>query len=511
MLGGNLNKDDINLLSAAMKNPSDSNIQTLLMSTSSFPKIGLQNDDFLLTPTNLQKHLTNKESPLFKYFNNIIMSFAAKKQEDEKLSLLQTLETHKQQLIAEEAWLEEKELQSTEKQERLTSEQQQNIIDTQNRIQQLELEISLNKNKAKELNHWLPIFSSNLTDLENARALIENRYEKIQHNLTKFDNLLSDENTNKEELKEYRDTYQRHIDLSTVENLEKNVPEYFNKDIDPKSALQTLRRAGVHEELFEKHMDQIATITSRNSQENKAATPYQQFSLGLNTAVEKFFNRHEIENPDVPFNLSEPFRQVTALMNSINSRKNNSNKVDDAQIDNQIKATLKALNTDPDYREITSYLQNWQHQQKAEVKENSDVVPRPRWTKYSFPLTVNVNPSSKGNYLTVLRNVFGDKHLQETMSGYKFTKNGCQIYFNLLKNEITLNSFDLKSFEQMAKVVAQTAPAGTISSIDLSRVHEKNQIMAAKIAQEQGLEVVGLSEEKQEKLNAQNANFPKGF
>lgn len=509
MLGGKLDKDDISLLSQTIANPSEPNIKMLFGNFLNLPKVNPESGESFFTPANFQNQLNNQESPLFKYLNSIIISFTSKEQEKEKLLLLQILEAQKKEVIADQISLEEKEAHTTEEKERVTSEQEQNISNTQNKLRQLDQQIYLNKSKAKELDHWMTVFGGNMTDLEGARNLIENRYDRINRNLNRFDELLSSADLNttekiqaRENLKEYHDIYQRHIELSSIDNLEKHVPEYANKDVDAETGMQFLRKNAMHEELFEKYIDKIiaAPTVSDSSQtiEDPNVKHYQQLSIGLNNSVEKFFNRHEASNPNVPFNLSEPFNKVIKLLDSLDDLKNNPDRSKRENIDDQVADTIKTLNNDADYKEITDYLQKWQTAKNM-----------PNWTKYAPPLTFNqnVDPKNKSNYLNFLSNVFGDKYLHETKTGYKFVKNDHQIDFDLKKNEITLNRFDNKLFEQIAKVIAQTAPPGTISHIDLSRVPEKNQMAAARIAQEQGLEVGGLSDENQARLSAQNVRL----
>lgn len=548
MLGqGKLNDDDIKLLQNAINDAnlaSSNNINNL--------NDNLNNLGMNLSPDGLRMQLQNPQSILSQYFNSMILDYNLAV-EKERIGVLQNLIFEKQRESGIEEYLEEKSERETESQQQFSAEQRQLMEKQAMPQQQLPSQmISFEKRKANEMNHWLSVFGKDPEAMAQALTLINKRYQAIENNLKKFNDMLSRKDLSPEQrqdLTEYYEHYQRHLELSSLENKQKYIPDYVKQDVDKDTSLQELKKNIVHEELSNRFVEQKTgePILSHVEQKqmdkktglqvlgkdavheelfnhflekkdgkpvlshveqkevNPQAKSYRQLLDELNKSVEKFLDQ-DPKNLDAFFNDEAKSKSFNSVMDVMNSLQQIDARTPFHEINNQVQNTLKSLNS-PELSGIKQTLQNWSQKQGLNVPRPS-LSTKPNWTQAQTE-KMNIGHTGgikhdKADYFAKLQGIFGKNYIKETETGFKYSYNGREIHFNPDKNEISLKNLDQKSLDMVAKVISETSPKGNIKSMDVSDLPKKYHEMAVKSAQKEGLEVVGLSEEMQQKLTAES-------
>jgi hypothetical protein len=455
--------NNIYLIQQAIENPTRDNILRTLDALAR--DVGKEPQSLTFSTHQFEQELKNPNSLTSKYFKNVVDAFLSHEEEVRKANLQHMLSETQKKLAEKEAILMET-VEAIERGERFELEQQE-IVLTEQQLTQTEQHIMLNKAKADELSKWAMLL--NPSKLEAAQTSIENRYDRIMANLAALEGALRHEDLSEEqkaELMDYRDLYNRHLELSTsFEKTEKFMGDWMNDE----TGLQVLTKNEMHEELYQTSLKRIVDRKFFNAtEEDPVAQQCQKFSLGLNSVIEKYFDNHEVGG--------HPERLLPAIkiLETLSILK--SEKPDVAQtalIRMQIEAAIETMSEEEEYAEIVDFLKKW-HTGNHYNELSSKAIEKepPSWTKFVEPIVLDLPKAlndAKEKLHDAIQSVFDaanrkfDKEevnvdgttVQRTSYGFKFAVGTCRIYFNLADQKIVMNGFDPKTFDKISGKVSE--------------------------------------------------------
>jgi hypothetical protein len=458
--------NNIYLIQQAIENPVRDNILRVVDALA--PERSKEHKPSTFSLDQLEQDLKNPKSLTSKYFKNIVDAFLSREEEARKVNLQQMLHEAQKKLAEEEAILMELEAaEAIEREERLELEHQE-IMVLEQQLAQTEQHIMLNKAKADELSNWSMLLSP--SKLKAAQTSIQNRYDRIAANLAALGEALQREDLTdkqKAELKDYADLYNRHLELSTsFEKMKKFVGDQMNDE----TGLQVLAKNEMHEELYQTSLKRIVNRKSFNEieKEDPVAQRCEKLSLGLNSVIEKYFEKHEVGGHP------EGLLPAVKLLETLAIIKGEKPDVAEAAlIRMQIDRAIETMSEDKEYSEIVDFLKKWRKgDNSAELSSKAIKGLSPPWTQFVDPLVLTPPQAldyAKEKLYEAVQSAFDaaqskfDKaeiningiNVQRTSYGFKFAVGKCRVHFDLADQKLVMSGFDPKISDKISEKVSE--------------------------------------------------------
>ncbi len=485
MIGGQLNTDDIQLLQAAMANPSNEGTVNRLAQQIE------ENSFFSANDVALQ--LKNPNSPLSKYFNSLMLSYAAADEAAQRNWIQQRISQEREKLNEEEyaLYIEKQEKLPTKAMHKL--ETVQNLLLLQGDLKSLDKGINLKAFKVQDLNSLIKYFS-NGEDIDKARLTIESKYKQAEKNRE----MLKEELANpllsikqKQAVQSHLDNYDNHLQQSAVDTLVNTLEKH---DIFPEGASgmhRMLDKNLLHESLYAQTFNRMKVRLQRpenaprQEKSLSKASRYDRLSNGLNAAIDRVLTGHEAEFL-IQSTRSVALAKISGLLDS--SLMARRNPAETKFISQAVRETLGTLKGEPVFHDAAQFLDKWTARYLTKQQ-----VGRPSWTQNVSTITLTPGQSTQKidpqTYLEMAKQVFSEENIATTSSGFKTSVNSTQLYYDEEKDQWMMNKFEPTAYEKIAQLMALTG-----NSVDVSAIRDPHQIEAALIAAKTGLTVTGMTQ-----------------
>lgn len=324
-----------------------------------------------LSEAEIRNELKNPHSRLFKYMNDMITTCLILIEIEKEIVNLQQQHEH---LVEQHRKMQavEEELSSASTSDRLFLEEKQQY---EKKLLELTMVANLEARKFEELKFWAKFFN------EDFQKIIDDRYDMINHNLNRFNNLLAQDlpPEQREKVQELFERYLRHLELSSEENKQKYIGEYLKdedtakqvvkKDFMLEQMYKVLANNVLEEDIYKKFG--LSEIDEKNKQKitqreyndstqsmskydktNNNKWRYLQLADVLNNKLEKFFHSD-------PKTIIISFEKITQLLDKLHLLKEKRDEESQQAVDSHVSDTLQSLLSHEPNIDITKYLREW--------------------------------------------------------------------------------------------------------------------------------------------------------